>query len=478
MRYPHFVGGSFTSASAPAGNEALINLYVEPLSQGSPNQTALFPTPGVKTRTSLPTSGGRAAFAADGRVFVIFGTKLYEIDENWGYTERGTVAIDANPAQICTNGDGGGQLGIASGGNIYCYDLTTNTLTEELTGGYTHIGQLYGYFVAFGNRQIRISDLFDGTTWDPTQFAARTIGADLWQAMLVDPYGYIFLPGSQTGEFWYNSGAFPFPFAPDLSGLIEEGIAAPFSLKQAGKSKVWLSTNANGGYQVMRAQGFTPQRISNHALEQQIATYGDVSDAIAETYEDRGHAFYLLTFPRVPITWVYNFGTGLWHQQGTWIAEENRYTYWRPAFQCFGFSKHLAVDRESNVLYEMSPDYATDVDGRPIRRVRRSPATVNENKAVFFDSLELLMETGVGLVTGGEADTDPQVMLRWSDDFGRTWGPEVSASAGAVGTYQTRVQWWGLGQSRARVYEVSMSAAVPWRIVDAYQKVRASREVA
>jgi hypothetical protein len=466
MRMPGFIGGFNTSESVMAGNEALINWYIEPIGE---NRFALFPTPGVRSRVEFPTAGGRAA--------------IDEVFENWTYTARGTVAIDSHPASMCSNGDGGQQLAICAGGNVYCYDLATDTLTLELTGpGYTHVGMLYGYFVAFKKTstsvQIEISDLFDGTTWDPTQFAARTIGADSWQAMLVDPYGYMFLPGSKTGEHWYNAGSSPFPFAPDQSGLIEEGIAAPFSLKQAGKSKVWLSTNANGGYQVMRAQGFTPQRISTHALEQQISTYGDVSDAFGETYEDKGHAFYLLTFPSVPITWVYNFGTNQWHQQGTWISEDNRFTYWRPAVHVFGFSKHLALDRETNALYEVGASFATDVDDRPMRRVRRTPAQTNENKLLFFDSLEIHLETGVGLITGDAEDTDPVVMLRASDDHGRTWGPERQMSAGRTGQYQTRVQAWGLGAARGRVYEVSVSAAVPWRVVDAYQKVRGSQEVA
>jgi hypothetical protein len=481
--FPNFIGGSFSAQSPVAANEALINWFVEPIdTPGGTSKAMLNPTPGVDAFCTLATSGGRAAFATDGRVFVIVGTALVELFEDETSTTHGTVATDGNPAYICTNGDGGGQLGIVSGGSVYCFDLGTNTLTTELTGGYTHIGMLYGYFVAFRNSggtvQIEISDLFDGTTWDPTQFAGRTIGADSWQAMLVDPYGYILLLGSKTAENWYNSGAYPFPFAPDPSGLVEEGIAAPHSLQQAGKSKVWLSTNANGGYQVMRATGFTPQRISTHALEQALAGYTDIADAIGATREDRGHAFYYLTFPQSGITWVYNFGTNQWHQQGTWLSEDNRYTYWRPVHHCFGFSKHLAVDRESNIVYQVSDAFATDVEDRPIRRLRRTPAVTNQQQIVYFDNLELLMETGIGLVTGDAQDTNPVVMLRWSDDFGRTWGPELQMSAGTVGAYQTIVKAWGLGSGRGRVYEVSVSAAVPWRIIDAFQKVRASREVA
>lgn len=472
-----FIGGAYAGANPVSANETLINWYVSAVeTRGGTSPAELLPTPGVTAFATVGVSGGRAAWAGDGRCFVVFGDTLYEILSNGDAISRGTVALDSNPATISTNGDAGGQLLITSGGNAYSYDLTSNTLTLEITGDVLMGGVSDGFGIAFGNAQFRISDLFDLTTWDPTQFAQRSIQSDLWQAALVDPYGYITLLGSKTGESWANGGFYPFPFAPDRSGLMEEGIAAPFSLKQAGKSKVWLSTNGNGGYQVMRARGFAPERISTHAIERAIAGYTTVADAVADTYEQEGHAFYLLSFPTARVTWCYDFITGQWHQRGTFI--EGAFTYWRPTFHCFAFGKHLAADRETNVLYEVSDSYATDVDSRDIVRERQTPAVTNEHQTVFFDNLELLMQTGVGLVTGDDADTDPQMMLSVSDDFGRTFGDERTASFGKLGEYSKRVMWWGLGSGRGRVYRVRCSAAVPVRITGAFQKVRASQEVA
>lgn len=478
--FPAFVGGSYQSQSPVSDAATLINWYVEPLeSEGATARTALYPTPGVRSFAEVTAAGGRGMFAdGTGRVFAIFGTSLYEITSAGVVFFRGTVAADDNPATFSSNGDD--QLFITSGDRGYCYVLSMQALTQVLASGATMGGFSYGYFIAFDRAtpQIRISDLFNGLVWDPTQFAQRTIGADPWRAMLVTPYGQIALLGNKTSEFWYNSGAFPFPFQPDPSGLMEEGIAATFSAKQAGKSAVWLSQNTNGGYQVLRASGFTPERISNHALEYAIAGYADIDDAIAETYEDRGHAFYLLTFPTSKITWAYDFTTGQWARRGTWIVEASEFDYWRPVFHCFGFNKHLVADRLNSVIYEMSDTFGLDVESRPIRRVRQTPATTNEHQRLFFDSLELLMEVGVGVSTGAAADVDPQVMLRVSNDFGQTWGAERAASAGKIGEYWRRVKWWALGSGRGRRYEVSVTAAVPWRITGAFQGVRASREAA
>lgn len=63
---------------------------------------------------------------------------------------------------------------------------------------------------------------------------------------------------------------------------------------------------------------------------------------------------------------------------------------------------------------------------------------------------------------------DPQVMLRWSDDGGHTWSNERIKGIGQAGQYRARCYWTRLGRSRDRIYELSASDPVPFRIVDAY----------
>jgi hypothetical protein len=63
---------------------------------------------------------------------------------------------------------------------------------------------------------------------------------------------------------------------------------------------------------------------------------------------------------------------------------------------------------------------------------------------------------------------DPQVMLRMSNDGGKTWPiPEQWRSAGKMGEYWRRIRWNGLGCARRRVFEVSVTDPVPWRLVGA-----------
>ena len=62
----------------------------------------------------------------------------------------------------------------------------------------------------------------------------------------------------------------------------------------------------------------------------------------------------------------------------------------------------------------------------------------------------------------------PEISLRWSDDGGHTWSNSYAVSAGALGQYKTRCMWRRLGRARDRVYEITCTDPIPWRIIDSY----------
>jgi hypothetical protein len=78
-------------------------------------------------------------------------------------------------------------------------------------------------------------------------------------------------------------------------------------------------------------------------------------------------------------------------------------------------------------------------------------------------SLTIDMETGMGKATG--QGINPQAMLRYSNDGGRTWSSELWLSAGAQGQYRTRMKWSRLGMARDRVYELYCSDPVRWCVL-------------
>lgn len=451
-----------------------MNMYPERMeSPGAKAKMILCPTPGVKRFTTTPTPqvGGKCLFTNfDGRMFGVTGGRLYEYHADGSFTERGTVALNAYPAYIVSNGNSGKQLGIVAGGSVYNYDLTTNILTVTLTGGYTHIGVLYGYFVALNPTigRVRVSDLNDGSVWDPLQFFERSIGADPFVSMCVSTQGFIYLFGFQSGEVWYNANAGTMPFAPHPSGLDFPGIAANFSAVQVNQSIAWLSTNKDGGYQMMAARGFRPEVISTRAEEYAYSQMGDPSDAVGQTYRSRGHIFLLTTFFIDKQTRGYDFTTGLWHQRGTWDDANNVYLAWRPVYHCFAFKKHLMADYLSGYVYEMNDDYTLDVNAKVVRRVRRAPALASENRLISYGTFELYLQPGNGDGDPASQGFNPVVMLQISNNGGRTFGAERRCGSGKLGEYTKRVFWDMNGQSRNRVFQVVMSDPVIFFIIDAF----------
>ena len=394
------MGGSYESQSYTADCERTINLYPEMLeSQGATQKRVLYPTPGVEEIADASAGAGRAHFFQNGREFAVIGTTFHEIDSGGALTTRGTVALGSNPATISSNGDGGGQLFITSGDNGYIFNLTANTLTQitALNGKATMGEHMDGYFLALdaATSTFYFSDLLDGTTWTTGEnFGQRSLAPDRWLSMKVLGR-IIWFFGEHTSETWYDTGA-TFPFAPTPNSLLAYGITAPFSPAIIGDDIIWLGATKSGRKLILRAQGVTPEIISTKPLESAFETYDGIENAVGDVYSERGHTFYLISFDNDNVTWAFDTETKLWCERGTWVSSENRFVSWRPRFYASAFGEHRILDSSGGKVYRMSATLSTDVDGLPIKRVRRAPAINNELQRVFYPGFELDLEPGLG----------------------------------------------------------------------------------
>ncbi len=80
------------------------------------------------------------------------------------------------------------------------------------------------------------------------------------------------------------------------------------------------------------------------------------------------------------------------------------------------------------------------------------------------------METGIGLDGVGQG-TNPQVMLRFSDDGGHSWSNEKWANIGAIGHRRVRAIWRRLGHARDRVFEITITDPVPVTLIGVEMQV-------
>ena len=333
-----------------------------------------------------------------------------------------------------------------------------------------------GFFIVLiaNSQQIFASSPLDANTWPGASAAIVSVFSDNVLAMKVNQR-QIWLLGLKAGVVYYDSGAIPFPFDVVPGGFIEQGIIAMDSLVKLDNSLFWLGGDERGDLIAWRASGYTPIRVSNHAVENAWQNFATAADARAYSYQDRGHSFWVIYFPTANQTWVYDVATGNWHNRG-FLTPAGMINAHHSQNHAFIFGKHLVGDWATGNIYDMNINYFDDA-GTPIKRIRRAPHISTENQWMFHHNLELSLEAGVGpippLLDGNGVPRGPQVMLRWSDDGGHTWSNEQMASAGQAGEYLKRVIWRRLGRTRDRVYEISTTDSVAWRLIDAYLKADA-----
>lgn len=371
MIIPGFPGPSNTVASRNADTQRLINFYPESIDgggTGGSNRAYYRYTPGyepyIQTVGSAPV---RALFAENGRAFAVAGTFLYELFASQTAISRGVVVENGNPATICTNGSGGNQLFVVSGGHGYVFDLITNVLTEITDVDFEQpsvMGAFIdGYFLSLIGESARFqfSALEDGTDWNGLDFAEMSMSSNQLRALFVN-HREVWLFGSKTTEIWYNTGDANTPFAPIGGVFIESGIHAPFSVAKLDNSIFWIGGDERGANVVWKADGYTPTRVSSHAMETALNRMPSTSGAIGWSYQEEGHAFYVLYLPTGDTHWVYDVATHLWHERALW--DPDRYAWVPDVGRChaYGFNTHLVGDRQSGTIYRMAQDlYAADL---------------------------------------------------------------------------------------------------------------------
>jgi hypothetical protein len=84
--------------------------------------------------------------------------------------------------------------------------------------------------------------------------------------MVVD-HREIWLAGPKQTVGYFNTGDNNFPFSPISSAFIENGSAAQFGAIKLDNTIFWIGADERGSGMAWRAQGYTPSRISTHAIE-------------------------------------------------------------------------------------------------------------------------------------------------------------------------------------------------------------------
>lgn len=130
----------------------------------------------------------------------------------------------------------------------------------------------------------------------------------------------------------------------------------------------------------------------------------------------------------------------------------------------------MVGDYQVGTVMQMSRNFYNDNTGVgtfPLIAIRRAPHlwSREDRERLFHSSLQIEFAPGVGLQVG--QGSDPQAMMRFSDDGGANYGTIRTCTIGKAGRTKNRAMWRRLGQARDRVYEVSISDPVKRDVVGA-----------
>jgi len=533
------LGQSYVARSINAADNRLVNLFPEAIPDGGKEAGFLNRAPGLQFLQTVGTGPIRGLWAhqTNGSDFyVVSGIQVFKLTSTSATPQLLGTVSGTGPVSIADNG---AVIFFACNGPSYTYFEPTGAfdqITDVNFPGAVTVAYIDNLFVFNEPNSQRIwsVDTVDPVTatyiyplvFNSLYFSSADGSPDGVVAINVD-HRQMWVFGTDSVEVWYNAGLANFPLTPVQGAFNEIGCAAPYSVAKLDNALFWLGTDARGQGIVYKNNGYSGVRVSTHAIEYAIAQYGNISDAVAYTYQQEGHAFYVLNFPSASKTWVYDVSVQAWHERAS--GNEGQYRH-RSNCQCNFGGTIIVGDFENGNIYAFDLDVYADNGQiqRWLRSWRALPTGQNNLKRTAHHSLQLDAESGVGLngidpfaplknllaegfpFLATELDDDitteagigllavtpittsddlltesgedilvsvatvqgvnPQAMLRWSDDGGHTWSNEHWRSMGAIGQYGYRTIWRRLGMTeklRDRVYEVSGTDPVKIAIMGA-----------
>lgn len=506
-----FVGGDNATANPFQDRQVCINWYPElSPSKASKTVTSLLGCPGLIQLLSAPGGGApgfstsmtawprpysgptlqvRGFWVLPGRVqaLVVIANICYLI----GITSLGSSTVPAvltmvqvgtllsnvNPVVIRDNGIGGMAV-IVDGQNYYLYNVSTATLTlgnDPAWLGSNTVAEIDGWWIFQqpGTPKFYTNAAPYSTALNASLFNLKDSFSDNLIAVFENKEE-LWLPGEETTEIWYNAGGQFFPFARLVGTMLQVGCKAPYSiarLSTAGQDGLcWFGRSERGENIVVRTRGFIAETVSTQAVSDEIATYTVTSDAIGYTYQEDTHEFYVLNFPTVDRTWVYDASMPpelAWHRRlsfDPYAAQFHRHR--SNCFMNFAGCR-IVGDYQNGAIYQLTRSVQNDA-GWPIYARRRAPTIWDKETRgrVFMSSLQIDFSPGQGASIGLGAN--PMANLSISRDAGASLGSAYSApptntfqaSMGAIGQTVNRTIWRKLGWSRGAVAQLDVIAPV------------------
>lgn len=441
----------------PAGATRLVNCYVEDAGEEGKVRFPIYAMPGLDTWVSLSSYGiPRAAIVVGSALYAVVGDKAIKINSYGGVTSLGTVGGPDLTKLVTMDCNRVGEIGIVVDGLYYVIEtesadafsnVTTNVLPNVVAYA-VHDG--YGVLIT-DEGTFQLTGVDDATSVSALDAAAASADRDGGNMVAVRNRELV-LFGPNSVEFWSNTGD-TFPYARQSSAVgPDAGCLAPRSVQVFAQAMAYVATDKT----VRALNGYTPTRISNHAVERAIE--GDPNPELIQahswTYE--GHTRYQIN--GTDWSWVYDATLQLWFEASSYRNKVSK----RGIYVNFN-GRHLFGGTEDAAFYECHNEHLKEA-GSPIVWTVQLAAVHAFPKELRFNAVHIDIMTGAS----PSMDLEPQLMLDWSDDGGVNWSAQRILSLGRQGARRTTVTTRRLGRAPAqgRIFRLSGSSASATCLLD------------
>lgn len=446
------LGEKLYANSEDVGNTVTVQRRVDVLRDDLGNNVVRFRlAPFADLGTDYPIDGV-FRFQREDFIAAVSGGRLFKISSAGVVTEI-TITGAANGFELrkrASMADFGATAYFANGGRIVKWPLSGTaaaTLTTTNAPEHaTHVAFFDQYLLAAEKDSQRFvwSDVGLPDVW-LGEFATAGVRPDNLVGVY-SAFGEIFAPGTETLEYWSDTGDSLTPFGVLSGTLTERGVLAPDSIAMADNTFFFLDTERR----VIRLEGRSPRVISN-AIDREIQALSEVSDARGFALVGNAMTHYVLTFPTAGRTFVYDYKNDDWSEFSYWNVDRGD----REAFlaQCAvyhpGWDKTILGSRlPDGRLFVASTALDVDTDdGAPVvgevvtgRWDWKAP---NVRKRSL--RLRLVLKRGVAGLSG-----DASIQVQFRDNGTTAWGVPIEVRMGIAGDERSWANIARLGRYYSR----------------------------
>jgi hypothetical protein len=385
------IGGSYADDTRPWTNQDCCNwLLVKAEQEGTRSQAILRSPPGLKEFISFGAGPHRGARNVEGKLFVVADTHLYQIISATEVLQLGEIPgrsiVSMSHNQI-TNGN---QLVIATGADGYCYNTVTQVF-EKITDDAFPGSRVFDYINSLiigiepQRRFFFNSDLADALAYNDIERYESEASPDRLVTLIVS-HLEVWVFNQKTTEVFDNTSD-PTSIANHILFVnkrvaIDLGAASAHSVVTLDNA-IFVVGSDGSGY---RMDGYTPVRITTHAIEQAWARC-DLSKCFCFTWSDRGHKVWYITFPD-GFTWGYDCSSGEWHRRAS-VGRDR----WRLNTMVEWNGDWYGGSYNSGMFYKLDWDYMMEGCDEMVSR-RVTGVLHDDGNVVTVPGIRLEFDTG------------------------------------------------------------------------------------